>query len=219
MKVPDWVKPTWATAIATATLSSAVWGFILKQTIALKDEQLKALQARAAIGALAEGLPRRVDQLEARVSFFQRMLQVDPVDGRWALGGVSGGSDLTNLVVDAEARSNARDFDGALDLARRMEEILPDFAGAEVIRFDVDKGKGYEEAAVEHARKAVNRAPNDRRLLPLYAYLTNYWLKQNDKRAAEEFARQALKLAPEDKVLAEQFKNVFGFLPSASTAR
>jgi tetratricopeptide (TPR) repeat protein len=142
------------------------------------------------------------------------MLQVDAVDGRWTLGGISGPSDLTTMMMDAEAKAKSRDFDGALDLARRAEEIYPDFAGAAYIRFLVDSEKGYEQPATEDARKAITLAPTDTRLLPLYLYLVDQRLKHNEKHEAEALARRALKLAPENEELAERFKSIFGFLPS-----
>jgi tetratricopeptide (TPR) repeat protein len=182
----------------------------------LKDERIRGLEARAGQVKAAEGLPQRVAQIETRLAFFQHILQVDPVDGHWALGAVSGPSDLSQMLSDAEARVSARDFDGALDLVRHMEEIFPDFAGAAYIRFRVNREKGYEQAAAENARTAIALAPKDRRLRALYDYLIDYRLKRNEKQEAEPLARRLLELAPEDKALAERFRMVFGFLPSSS---
>jgi tetratricopeptide (TPR) repeat protein len=212
---PKSLKRFWLTVTGTVVVTSGIWTFFHVRVLELKDEQIKVLQARAHDAKVAEGVPRRLDHLEARLGFVQRLLQVDPLDGRWSLGGISGPSDLTNMLSEAEAKAKARDFDGALDLARRMEEIYPDFAGAAFIRFLVDSAKGYDQPATEDARKAVTLAPKDKRLLPLYLFLVDSRLKHDDKQDAENYARLALQLAPEEKGLAERFKQLFGFLPSA----
>ena len=53
-------------------------------------------------------------------------------------------------LTDAEAKAKAHDFDGALDLARRSEEIFPDFAGAAYVRFLVES-----EQLVIHFQRLV----------------------------------------------------------------
>lgn len=213
-QVFEWLKSKWGIASAAVVTTSAVWGFFFTQTVALKNERIQLLEVRAVEAGKLEGLPRRVEQLEIRVGFFQRLLRVDPLDGRLSLGtGMSVPSELSTLLAEGEAKAKAREFDHAIDQARRMEELFPDSAGAPYIRFLVDSEKGYDDAAAEDARRAIALAPKDQRLISLYAYLVNYLLKRGDKKAAEDLARRALELAPEDKELAGSFQRIFGFLP------
>lgn len=122
---------------------------------------------------------------------------------------------LTSPVVRdklslAENYLKARHYYKALEIAKELDELKPDFPGSEYIRFQVNKDMGFSDMAARSAEKIIRTAPGDSRTKSQYLFLIDYYLGGGRRERAQEIFRQALRNWPRDEAFKEKLEVTLG---------
>jgi len=122
------------------------------------------------------------------------------------------------MMNEALKLIDEKKYDLALKKAEEMENIYADFPGILYVRFLINKEKNYQNEMITYATALLEKLPNDKRLLPIYSDVINFYLEKGERKVAEDYALKAIQLAPEDKAQKESFKKIFHFVKDDFTS-
>lgn len=215
------IKDAWKLIVGTVIVCAAIFGFIYKHMVDLKNEQIALLERQNKQLSEVGAVPEAVKNLQTGIETLARQLapllavtSVDPLTGRAKFGGMDSPTDLSRDMTVAMDLVTEKKYDLALQKADDMRKRYPDFVGADYIYFLVNKSKGFSDEMVKYGQTIIEKLPDDERMAEIYVTIINYYLSSGRKRKAEDLAVQALRLLPKDQALKDSFKKVFGYLPS-----
>jgi tetratricopeptide (TPR) repeat protein len=209
------LKATVGLIIATGVVVSGVWAFFFTRTLAIKDEQLRLVE-RQNVGLREFGaVPEAVKRLEQRLIPLSLAFPMDPFNGRVQVGtGMNSPTKITMLIVEAEELRKEKKFDLAATKLNEIESLHPDFRGTPYFRFLIEREKGNTKESLSLAEQAIQKLPDDARLLPAYEFAVKANLQNGNKKKAEDLCLTAIRLDPKNEKWREFFHQAFGYEPS-----
>jgi len=204
---------------------SAIWGFFHLRVTELKNEQIttlqqenERLQRQAATPEVLSAISSNIHALDQRISPIVLAFDIDRFDGHFSMmdGKIRGPNRATKLLADADNLREERKFDLA---AKKLDEIgllAPNLPAIAYERFLIEKDKGNDATALAGAEEFVRQLPDDARTLSAVDFASTQYLKQNNRKRAEEYALYAIRLDTTNTQRRQHFTEVFGYKPSVS---
>jgi hypothetical protein len=219
---------------------------VLNEQLKSKDIQVDILkeQVKSAEKQVSQNtihIHERLSALEQQIRLLGLSTQIFPTTGGMRMGNMVGGSPLEPYIVQAREYISQKQFDLALKKSDEMQDILPGFHGSAYIKYLVNREKGFDDEAAKYAKELLLETPlstqkdearisvqkttdgslTDASLTHVYKYLTEYLLKKNHKKEAEDLALRALFIWQDSPVHSEWvrewkgfFQTTFGYLPA-----
>jgi len=215
-------KTRWGMIVMTVVGCAAIFGFIYEHTVdsydnrlGLKDDTI-ALLERENKRLTEEGpVPEAIKRLEQRIIPLTLAFAVDPFDGRVSVGaGQTGPTEITMLIIKAEGLRKEKTFDLAAATLDEIERLYAEFSGLPYFRFLIERDKGNANEALALSEQAIEKLPNDRRVLLAYEFAVNANLTSGNKKKAEELCLGAIQLDPKNDKWRTFFQEAFGYTPS-----